>query len=62
MHEHGDARLERRHRHKSAIGTDKRLRFLCVRTFALTLVGGLSKIRQPRTPSARSDTRPPPPP
>lgn len=25
----------------------------------LTLVGGLSKIRQPRTPSARSDTRPP---
>ena len=27
----------------------------------LTLVGGLSKIRQPRTPSARSDTRPPPP-
>ena len=26
----------------------------------LTLVGGLSKIRQPCTPSARSDTRPPP--
>ena len=32
-----------------------------MRAFMLTLVGGLSKIRQPRTPSARSDTRPPPP-
>ena len=31
-------------------------------TKELTLVGGLSKyVRQPRTPSARSDTRPPPP-